>query len=62
MRWWSLGVAALVVLLSIAVVGLVGREAVELRCPECGSADVIPIVCGKPGRELMAQEAHGQAT
>ncbi len=60
MREWWLALALLGLVASIAVGCWVGRDVAELRCPECGSADVIPIVYGKPGRELMAQAERGE--
>lgn len=60
MRAGWLGVALLGVALSITAACWVGREAAELCCPECGSVDVIPIVYGKPGTELMEQAERGE--
>jgi len=32
----------------------------ELVCPECGSADVVPIAYGKPGTELASAAERGE--
>ena len=39
--------------------GDAGEEKVAV-CSECGSANVIPIVYGKPGQELMDEAERGE--
>jgi hypothetical protein len=60
MRWWWIGVGVLVVLLSMAVMARIGHPPTELRCPECRSLEVIPIVYGLPGTELTEQAERGE--